>query len=56
MLTIAPEHYDPHKRNVLNILYRIRQWGEAPWLQDWLAWEQKNEPVYCSPQEALRAP
>lgn len=56
MLAIAPEHYDPHKRNVLNILYRIRQWGEAPWLQDWLAWEQKNEPVYCSPQEALRAP
>jgi len=56
MLTIAPEHYDAKKRNVLSIEYRIRQWGDAPWLRDWLAWEKKNELIYCSPQEALRAP
>ncbi len=56
MLTIAPEHYDVKKRNILNIEYRIRQWGDEPWLRDWLAWEKRNKPRYCSPQEALRAP
>lgn len=56
MLTIAPEHYDAKKRNLLNIEYRIRLWGDAPWLQQWLKAEKKNKLVYCSPQEALKAP
>ena len=56
-LTIAPEGYDPHRRDMLNIQYRMRVQGDSPWLRDWLqAVETYDKPVYCSIGDARKAP
>lgn len=55
-LTIAPEGFDPHKRDILNTKYRMRVQGEAPWLRSWLEEIEKNQPIYCSIEDARKAP
>lgn len=56
-VTIAPEGYDPHRRDVLNIQYRIRMYGDQQWLRDWLKVTGRNDhPVYCSVDDARKAP
>lgn len=55
-LTIAPEGYDPHKRELLNIRYRMRVQGDSTWLRDWLkAVEENDKLLYCSIDDALKA-
>lgn len=55
-LTIAPVDFDPHKRDMLNIRYRMRVQGNAPWLQEWLKSQEGCTPVYCSAEDARKAP
>lgn len=55
-LTIAPQGYDPHKRDVLNIQYRMRVQGDSPWLRDWLKGIENDLPLYCSVEDARKAP
>ena len=55
-VVIAPEGYDPHRREVLNAQYRIRMFGEAQWLLDWLAAREKQTMVFCSIEDARKAP
>ena len=55
-VTIAPEHYDPHRRDVLNIQYRMRVQGDAQWLHDWLKTTGNDVPVYCSIEDVRKAP
>ncbi|MBQ8557032.1 MAG: transglutaminase domain-containing protein [Clostridia bacterium] len=55
-LTIAPEGYDPHKRDVLNIQYRMRVQGDAPWLHSWLEITKASVPVFCSVEDMKKAP
>lgn len=55
-VTIAPEGYDPHKREMLNIHYRMRVQGDAPWLHDWLAAQERQAMVFCSIEDARKAP
>lgn len=55
-VTIAPEGFDPQRHEVLNIQYRMRVQGDQPWLRDWLKNSQKNTPIFCSPEDARKAP
>lgn len=55
-LTIVPVGYDPHRRDLLNIRYRMRVQGDAPWLQDWLRHTEQDTPVFCAPEDVLAAP
>ena len=55
-LAIAPEHYDPKRRDLLNIDYRIRQYGDAEWLHKWRKAVEDNDYVYCSMEDARKAP
>lgn len=55
-VTMAPEGYDPHKRDVLNIQYRMRVQGDAEWLHRWLESMRDESPVYCSAEDARKAP
>jgi len=54
-VTIAPEGYDPHRRDLLNIRYRLQVQGDQPWLRDWRRQVEKSQPVYAG-VEALMAP
>ena len=55
-LAIAPEHYDAKRRDLLNIDYRIRQYGDAEWLHKWRKAVEDTDYVYCSVEEASKAP
>lgn len=55
-LIIAPKGYDPHKREVLNIQYRMRVQGDAPWLRSWLEAIEKEQYIFCSIEDARKAP
>ncbi len=55
-VTIAPEGYDPHRRDVLNIQYRMRLYGNEPWLQEWLSAVEQETMVFCSIEDAKQAP
>lgn len=55
-VTIAPAGYDPHRRDVLNIQYRMRVQGDEKWLHDWLKTVENEKPVHCSIDDARKAP
>ena len=56
-LTIAPIGYDPHRREVLNIQYRLRVQGDSPWLRERMqSMDQYDGYVYCSIEDARKAP
>ena len=56
-LTIAPAGYDPHRRDLLNIQYRMRVQGESQWLRDWMqAVQNSDNPIYCSVEDAQQVP
>ena len=55
-LVIAPEHYNPKRRDWLNIDYRIRQYGDADWLRDWRKSVENAEYIYCSIEDVQKAP
>lgn len=55
-LTIAPEHYDARRRDLLNIDYRMRVQGDAPWLRSWKKNMEDSNPIYCSVEDARKAP
>lgn len=56
MVTITPEGYDPHKRDLLNAHYRRRLYGDSEWLRKWLESLQAKAPLFCSVEEVLKAP
>lgn len=56
MLVIAPMHYDPKRRDLLNIEYRSRRHGAAEWLEKWRKSLENTEYIYCSIEEARKAP
>ncbi len=53
---LCPEGYDCQKRDVLNIQWRMRQYGEADWIREWLTATRKENRQYISPKAAYRAP
>lgn len=55
-VVIAPVHYDPKRRDLLNIDYRMRVQGDAEWLHKWRRNVEKSEYVYCSVEDAQKAP
>lgn len=56
-VTIAPEAFDPHRRETLNVQYRLRVQGDAPWLREWLVQlEKKGTHTFCSMDDAWKAP
>lgn len=55
-VTIAPEHYDVHRRDLLNIDYRMRVQGDTPWLRNWRKNMEDSHPIYCSIEDARKAP
>lgn len=55
-LVIAPTQYDPKRRDLLNIDYRRRMYGDAEWLQKWRKNVENTEYIYCSIQDAQKAP
>ena len=55
-LTIAPVGYDPQRRDLLNIEYRKRMYGDAEWLRAWRKSVEAAMPVYCSVEDARKAP
>ncbi len=55
-VVIAPVHYDPKRRELLNIDYRMRVQGDAEWLHKWRRNVEKSEYVYCSIEDAQKAP
>ena len=54
-VTIAPEGYDPHRRDLLNVRYRMQVQGDQPWLRDWLRQLENSQPVYAG-ADTLMAP
>lgn len=56
MLAIAPEHYDPKRRDLLNIDYRRRMYGEAEWLDKWQKNVEGAEYIFSSIEDARKAP
>ena len=55
-VTIAPAGYDPHRRDLLNIEYRRRMYGDHEWLRNWQESLRKETVVYCSVEDARKAP
>ena len=55
-LVIAPKHYDPKRRDLLNIDYRMRVYGDAEWLHKWRKNVENAEYIYCSIEDALKCP
>lgn len=56
-VTIAPEGFDPHRHEVLNVQYRLRVQGDQPWLREWLRQlEKKGGHVFCSAEDAWMPP
>lgn len=56
-VTIAPEGFDPHRHEVLNVQYRLRVQGDQPWLRQWLEQlERKGGHLFCSAEDAQKAP
>lgn len=55
-LVIAPTHYDPKRRDLLNIDYRMRMYGDAEWLHKWRKNVENTEYIYCSIEDAQKAP
>ena len=55
-LVIAPEHYDAKRRDLLNIDYRRRMYGDAEWLHKWQNNVESADLVYCSIADAQIVP
>ena len=55
-LIIAPMHYDAKRRELLNIDYRRRMYGDAEWLCKWRKNVERKVCVYCSVEDALKEP
>lgn len=55
-VTIAPEQYDVQRRDLLNIDYRMRVQGDTPWLRSWRKNMENSNPIYCSIEDARKAP
>jgi len=55
-LVIAPMNFDPKRRDLLNIDYRRRMYGDAEWLRKWHKSIEDSEYVYCSIEDAQKAP
>ena len=55
-LVIVPEHYDAKRCELLNIEYRRRMYGDAEWLQKWQKQIEHADYVYCSIEDARKAP
>lgn len=55
-LVISPEHYDAKRRDLLNIDYRRRMYGDAEWLHKWRKKVEDSEYIYCSIEDAQKAP
>lgn len=55
-LIIAPMHYDAKRRELLNIDYRRRMYGDAEWLRKWRKNVERKVCVYCSVEDALKEP
>lgn len=55
-LTVAPVGYDAKRCDLLNIDYRIRKYGDAEWLQQWRKSIETSAYMYCSIEDARKAP
>ena len=57
-VTIAPEGYDPHRRDLLNVRYRLQVQGDQPWLRDWLKVLESRgaAALFCSAEDAALPP
>lgn len=56
-VTIAPDGFDPHRHEVLNVQYRLRVQGDHPWLREWLKQlEKKGTHIFCAMEDAQKAP
>ncbi len=53
---LCPEGFDNKRRRVLNIEWRIRQYGDSPWAQEWLASTKAATERYITPEDVRKAP
>ncbi len=53
---LCPEGFDMQRRDMLNIEWRIRQYGDAEWMQQWLNSKRASTYQCISAEDAYRAP
>lgn len=53
---LAPRGFDVKRREILNILWRIHQYGESDWMRQWLDSTRHSAFRYISPADAYRRP
>lgn len=55
-LVISPTHYDPKRRDLLNIDFRRNLYGDVEWLRLWRKNVESSAYIYCSIEDARKAP
>lgn len=53
---LCPEGFDNKRRQVLNIEWRMRQYGESDWAKAWLENVRAAEERFISPEDVRQAP
>ncbi len=53
---VCPEGFDNKRRRVLNVEWRIRQYGNSEWAQKWLADTKAATERYLTPEDVCKAP
>jgi hypothetical protein len=48
VITISPNGYDPKKRTLININYRMNTWGTNPNMEKWKEGAEKEKYTFCS--------
>ncbi len=53
---VCPEGFDIQKRQVLNVEWRMRQWGSSEWMEQWLTNVKAATFRYAAPEDVRKAP
>jgi hypothetical protein len=53
---ITPSGYDIKKKDILNIEYRIKKWGNSEWLRNEQKNISKNKRLFLPPSKIIKTP
>ena len=54
IITICPKNFDVKTRNIYNVEYRIKKYGDSKNMNEWLKNTKENWVLYCSVDEFLK--
>jgi len=56
LITLCPHGYNPKQMKLSNIDYRIRKYGENPFMLEWKRGAEQEEYIYCSVDDFEKSP